>query len=167
MTQPGLFELFEAALRDAALLLATLQEEFRALSRPDTVTIEEIVARKRELVVRLEDESARRAVTLRTAGFADGTADMGEWLSQVDNTPDRRILRLWQDFTVMLCKCQQQNQVNGRVIDVNRRRVHDVYAFSAELNSIPDFTIRAGQLRYPVRHARSPRHDDRNYIRTA
>ena len=125
MTQPGLFELFEAALRDAALLLATLQEEFRALSRPDTVTIEEIVARKRELVVRLEDESARRAVTLRTAGFADGTADMGEWLSQVDNTPDRRILRLWQDFTVMLCKCQQQNQVNGRVIDVNRRRVHD------------------------------------------
>ena len=125
MTQPGLFELFEAALRDAALLLATLQEEFRALSRPDTVTIEEIVARKRELVMRLENESARRAATLRTAGFADGTADMGEWLSQADNTPDRRIFRLWQDFTVMLCKCQQQNQVNGRVIDVNRRRVHD------------------------------------------
>ncbi len=125
MTQPGLSELFEAALCDTALLLATLQEEFRALSRPDAVTIEEIVARKRELIARLEDESARRAVMLRAAGYADGTADMREWLGQVDNTPDRRILRLWQDFTVMLRKCQQQNQINGRVIDVNRRRVHD------------------------------------------
>ncbi len=125
MTHSGLPELFEAALSDTSRLLATLEEEFKALSRPDAAMIEESVARKRSLITNLEDESVRRAAILQAAGYMEGTTNMQTWLNGIDDTPDRRLSRLWQDFTFMLRKCQKQNQINGRVIDVNRHRVHD------------------------------------------
>ncbi len=125
MTQPGLSELFESALRETAVLLATLQEEFEALAKPDAAAIEEVVARKRALVATLDDKSKRHTAALQAAGYVDSMANMPEWLSHNDNTPDRRLPRLWQDFTAMLHNCQKQNQINGRVIDANRRRTRD------------------------------------------
>ncbi len=125
MMQAALSDLFEAAVRDTAELLATLQEEFNALSKADAAMIEHVVSRKRELIASLEKESARRAAMLRAAGCGEDATGMQEWLRRSDNSADRQLERLWQEFTALLLRCQQQNQINGRVIDLGRRRVHD------------------------------------------
>lgn len=112
---------FERLIADAGGLLAVLQREHILLSGRDPAAIEEIAREKQRYVTQLHVSGQAHAAALRAAGYLPTTPTLQDWLRQRDRHSGSRLIPLWQQLESLLTACRQLNQLNGGLIEINRR----------------------------------------------
>lgn len=96
-------------------LLETLQQEAKVLESNNIEELERITIEKMTITDAVEKNDKQRASFLLDHSL--DPLNPGQWLT-TDN-----LKTLWQEIKEVSADCQRQNQVNGLVINSNRRRV--------------------------------------------
>ncbi len=115
----------EQGRQAASGLLELLQREHQALvddALDDFITLSE---EKRARIAELETFDRHRARLLGDAGLSDDEAGMTDFLSRC---PSDSAAQHWQAFLELLYRCQDQNEINGRMIHARRRQVEEALA---------------------------------------
>lgn len=112
---------FERVIADAMRLLAVLKHEHSLLSGRDATAIERVAEEKQHYLTQLDASGQAHAAALHAAGYTERTQSMQDWLKQFDKRTGSRLTPLWQQLESLLTACQQQNQLNGGVIEISRR----------------------------------------------
>jgi flagellar biosynthesis/type III secretory pathway chaperone len=113
----GIGTAVEHVVTEAARLLEILQREHSALMGRDTAAIEQITHEKQQQIARLEESSRQQTSSLHSAGYTEGSIKADSWIKQ----HHRELLPSWQKLQTLLSRCKQQNQINGGIIEANRR----------------------------------------------
>ncbi len=112
---------FERVIADAMRLLALLQHEHTLLSGRDASAIEQVAQEKQQFLAQLDASGRLHSAALRSAGYAEHTQSMQDWLRQIDKNTGSQLTALWQRLESLLTACHWQNQRNGGVIEISRR----------------------------------------------
>lgn len=115
-------DLLEREIQTAEALHARLCEE-RTLLANDPAAIERAAADKQGLVEQLEQHDAARARLLAHAGYGADPHEMSRFLEQGDR--GGVIQRRWDRLLEILEQCQQQNLLNGAIVEAARHSVRD------------------------------------------
>lgn len=113
-----LLHLIEHDIAPTQELLELLQQEAVALHGRDMALLETILARKQSLIVLLEQHGQRRAELLTGLGLTadrDGVQALAAQSAQGDVLLQRLDL-----LSQLLDTCQQVNETNGRIIQVQQ-----------------------------------------------
>jgi len=111
-------------LQLAESLHASLEREQQALYDNDLESIEQIAAAKAELAASIEALERRRAELVSQAGFPTHANGMAAYLGHLEQGPEgtRTVTAQWQTLQGVLRQCDRQNQINGIMLEKNRRR---------------------------------------------
>lgn len=110
--------LLECERGATAHLLELLREEHRALASRDMTALDRIVRKKSQQVAELETLGHDRDTLLKTCGLVAGREGIESWLRQRSNST---AIRLWEELQHLLIRSRQQNQINGGMVEINRR----------------------------------------------
>lgn len=120
-------ERLDAALRNeivaAAALLEILQQEQRALAQRDAAALDRIIPEKQRQVAGLETLAQSRTSALRAAGV---TGDINAVAARLRS--DERLSRPWRELLALLDQCRRLNQINGGMVEANRRYIERALA---------------------------------------
>lgn len=113
-------------LKDIAAHLTALQEtlqtEYRALSDNDRQGIEQAARDKSRLTALLDDLEQERVSLLREAGLDLDRSGVMAYLSRHQQREANPVATLWQEIEQLSRECEQQNRINGIIIEHNRKR---------------------------------------------
>lgn len=98
------------------LLLDTLAEEYDALSQKNSEQISRLSNHKQQLSLEIEQLEQQRQSLLENAGVSD----FSKWLN---TRATGEISSTWDNIQSLLQQCAEQNQVNGIIVENNRRSV--------------------------------------------
>lgn len=120
-------ERLDAALRNeigaVAALLEILRQEQRALAQRDAAALDRIVPEKQRQVAGLETLGQSRTSALRAAGV---TGDINAVAARLRS--DERLSRPWRELLALLEQCRRLNQINGGMVEANRRYIERALA---------------------------------------
>src|SRR5690606_20378476 len=97
-----------------------LQQEHQALAELDSPTLEAVTLSKQQILQAIEQWAGERARLATTAGF-DSDA-MEAFIASRDR--QGQLAACWHELLEALRACQQQNRINGSVIELGRERLH-------------------------------------------
>ncbi|MFJ7813110.1 flagella synthesis protein FlgN [Pseudomonas asiatica] len=118
MHDTTLLQLIEDDIAPMQELLDLLQKEAIALHGRDMAPLENILARKQSLIVLLEQQGLRRNNLLASLGLSPDRAGVEAVAAQ---SPNGELLLLQLDVISQLMQaCQQLNETNGRIIQVQQ-----------------------------------------------
>ena len=98
--------------------------EFDALSAPDTMGLENIVAEKREIISALETMGKQREAQLKALGVLENTNTAHE-VQRVFNST-RQLSDQWNELLQLAADCQEKNRINGSIVELGVR--HSIQA---------------------------------------
>lgn len=104
----------------ARQLLSCLQEEKSALGA-EAEAILALTTRKEGLLEALEHSHEQRAALLIAHDCTPDSAGMNALIAQHD--VDDKLARQWQAVLDVVAQCREHNQVNGRLVELNRQVV--------------------------------------------
>jgi len=120
---------FERILLDeeqqATGLVALLEQERDALARREVDNLLRVVAEKETSLTRLDGFASERASLLQQAGYSP---DRDGFLAMLDAEPSGRLRKLWQAVETLLKRCRQQNQINGKMLDISQIQARQLLA---------------------------------------
>ena len=126
----GVAELLLSAIAHINSLHESLQDEHQALSSNNLMAFERSVESKISRTSDLESIEKSLFSILNNAGFKMTKKGIADYISTLNKVSDRKKMSLlWQKMASALQECQQQNQVNGRILNmasVNIRQALDV-----------------------------------------
>ena len=128
MHDTTLLQLIEDDIAPMQELLDLLQKESVALHGRDMAPLENILARKQSLIVLLEQQGLRRNNLLTSLGLSADRAGVEAVAAQSPN--GELILQQLDVISQLMQACQQLNETNGRIIQVqqhvtnNQIRIH-------------------------------------------
>ncbi len=106
-------------------LFHALENEYQALSDNDTQAIESIAQEKTMLMEQLEDLNKERRTLLEAAGLNLNTSGVDDFLNS-STIPDKPKLKtLWGNISSLSKQCDKQNNINGIIIENNRRHTEN------------------------------------------
>ena len=111
-----------------ARLYQLLKTEFDQLSRRDIERIEETLEAKQALLSELEALSEMRYRILAENGFSADKDGHDAFINSVEGSGGDALRASWQALQQTLEDCQQQNQVNGQVLEASRRGAEQALA---------------------------------------
>lgn len=121
-TDPGAFVAsLDRSISDMRRLAELMQDELRAIESRDPDGLQQVVAAKRELVARLEAETAQQRHWIKAAGFSftpEGIERFIRTQDQADQLGSR-----WSTLLDQTRRCDRLNRDNARLIERDRRRV--------------------------------------------
>lgn len=104
-------------------LLVILQTEHDAIARRDTDILQQAVTQKQALLAQLEASHGQRLQLISDVGLVSGRGGFETLIEQcADAGHDLR--SRWSELKATLASCQQQNQLNGAVLESSRRTTH-------------------------------------------
>jgi flagellar biosynthesis/type III secretory pathway chaperone len=98
-----------------------LKSEFDQLSRRDVDRIEETLEAKQTLMTELAQLSVSRCNILTNKGYSADKAGHDAFMEALDGAAGELLRQSWETLQEALAACQQQNQVNGQVLEASRR----------------------------------------------
>lgn len=101
-----------------ACLLVVLTREHEVLLRRDTDAIEAVVAEKEEALEQLNRLASQRAALLKQAGCSP---DKNGFYAFIGNDESGELAGQWRLLEERLHDCQQQNQLNGMLLESSRQ----------------------------------------------
>jgi len=104
-------------------LAATLEQEHEVLGQRDAEKLDEVVALKERQLEGLSNLSQERTAIMQAAGYA---ADKSGFQAALEADTSGRLSALWQSIEEALKKCQHQNQVNGKLLDVSKQQTQEL-----------------------------------------
>ncbi|HDS1734444.1 MULTISPECIES: flagellar protein FlgN [Pseudomonas] len=113
-----LLQLIEDDIAPTQELLELLQSEAVALHGRDMAALEQILARKQSLIVLLEQQGQRRNNLLASLGLSANRAGVQAVAEQSPN--GELIMQQLAVLTQLMDACQQINETNGRIIQVQQ-----------------------------------------------
>ncbi|MFF7064422.1 flagellar export chaperone FlgN [Pseudomonas sp. NPDC008258] len=118
MHDTTLLQLIEDDIAPLQELLELLQKESVALHGRDMAPLESILARKQSLIVLLEQQGLRRNNLLTNLGLSADRAGVEAVAAQSPN--GELILQQLDVISQLMQACQQLNETNGRIIQVQQ-----------------------------------------------
>ncbi|MCV9919398.1 MULTISPECIES: flagella synthesis protein FlgN [Pseudomonas] len=119
MHDTTLLQLIEDDIAPTQELLELLQSEAVALHGREMVALEEILARKQSLIILLEQQGQRRNNLLASLGLSANRAGVQALAAQSPNGD--LILQQLDVLTHLMDTCQQVNETNGRIIQMQQQ----------------------------------------------
>lgn len=104
----------------ASRLYEVLAQELAALERLDSESIQTLAQEKNRLLIAMDELAAQREKQHPHA-FDDNTLNSITDLAPL--TMINQLHQLMTDYRQMLDRCRTQNEINGRIIAINRRSV--------------------------------------------
>lgn len=102
-------------------LRAVLGDEHVALTTRDTAQLEKLTAAKQALLEELEQLGRTRQGVLAQAGVTLDRSGFETLLSRFSGSEGRELTEAWQAIQEVLRACQEQNRINGLVLDASHR----------------------------------------------
>ncbi|APO83645.1 MULTISPECIES: flagella synthesis protein FlgN [Pseudomonas] len=118
MHDTTLLQLIEDDIAPMQELLDLLQKEAIALHGRDMAPLENILARKQSLIVLLEQQGLRRNNLLASLGLTPDRAGVEAVAAQSPN--GELLLQQLDVISQLMQACQQLNETNGRIIQVQQ-----------------------------------------------
>ena len=118
MHDTTLLQLIEDDIAPMQELLDLLQKEAVALHGRDMAPLENILARKQSLIVLLEQQGLRRNNLLASLGLSPDRAGVEAVAAQSPN--GELLLQQLDVISQLMQACQQLNETNGRIIQVQQ-----------------------------------------------
>ena len=118
MHDTTLLQLIENDIAPMQELLDLLQKEAVALHGRDMAPLENILARKQSLIVLLEQQGLRRNNLLASLGLSPDRAGVEAVAAQSPN--GELLLQQLDVISQLMQACQQLNETNGRIIQVQQ-----------------------------------------------
>ncbi|MFK0343101.1 MULTISPECIES: flagella synthesis protein FlgN [Pseudomonas] len=118
MHDTTLLQLIEDDIAPMQELLDLLQKEAIALHGRDMAPLENILARKQSLIVLLEQQGLRRNNLLVSLGLSPDRAGVEAVAAQSPN--GELLLQQLDVISQLMQACQQLNETNGRIIQVQQ-----------------------------------------------
>lgn len=118
MHDTTLLQLIEDDIAPLQELLDILQREAVALHGRDMAPLENILARKQSLIVLLEQQGLRRNNLLTSLGLSPDRAGVEAVAAQSPN--GELLLQQLNVISQLMQACQQVNETNGRIIQVQQ-----------------------------------------------
>ncbi|EKT4458470.1 flagellar protein FlgN [Pseudomonas putida] len=118
MHDTTLLQLIEDDIAPMQELLDLLKKESVALHGRDMAPLEDILARKQSLIVLLEQQGLRRNNLLTSLGLSADRAGVEAVAAQSPN--GELILQQLNVISQLMQACQQLNETNGRIIQVQQ-----------------------------------------------
>lgn len=100
-------------------LRAVLQEEREALGANNMSGLEELLARKNELIDHLRETARQKVRHLVAVGFNPSSGSPSAFLKSL---ADLELETLWRDAHQAMSACQSVNNVNGQVVNHLQKR---------------------------------------------
>lgn len=104
-------------------LVDTLGQEYEALRQQDADSLDKVVALKEQQLGTLNELAGERAALLVEAGYA---ADRSGFADALEADPSGVLRTLWLSVEEALQQCQQQNQLNGKLLDVSKQQTTEL-----------------------------------------
>jgi flagella synthesis protein FlgN len=104
-------------------LAVTLTLEFEALEGNDADSLNDVVSRKEQQLAELNNLANERTALLQHAGF---DADRAGFAAALDADDSGALRPLWEQVEAALLKCQQQNEINGKLLDVSKQQTQEL-----------------------------------------
>jgi len=106
-------------------LHAALNTEHKALSENNITDIQTIAQEKIILMEHLEDLDKERRLVLEKAGLNLSATGIEDYFQQSSSTSAPELKSLWETIAHLSKQCEQQNDVNGIIIESNRRHTEN------------------------------------------
>ena len=151
MRTPTLLHVFKDIASHLAALKEVLDTEYQALSQNDLHAMEQTARDKTRLTQLLDDLEKERVALLRGAGLDLDRSGVMAFLSRHYQPGPNPIAEIWQEIEQLSRACEQQNRINGIIIDNNRRRTETALTIlqgqngDSELYSASGNTVSAGK----------------------
>jgi len=104
-------------------LLAVLKAEHESIARRDTDALQRAVTEKQGFLAQLDASHGQRLQMIRGAGLDPDRQGFEELLSRCA-AAGHDMRGSWDAVKEALIACQRQNQINGKVLESNRRTTH-------------------------------------------
>lgn len=119
LTQDTLQQHIRQDLSACRNLLQLLEQEREALKNRDVDKLEDIIQNKSANLIHLEQSAKLRSAWVAKQQKPSEKADV-VWQTLVRATkPD--MLREWEEFRTLLRECQEQNEINGKLLARNQQ----------------------------------------------
>lgn len=119
----ALLGLLSSEQAQVAELTALLQREADALATRDSELMAAIAQEKGHLLAQLEGVARQQQGVIERAGFPAGRAGLAQLLTAAKSAP---LSAAWSELEVQLRTCQSQNQINGQILEANRRQAQQL-----------------------------------------
>jgi flagella synthesis protein FlgN len=119
-----LYSVLQAEHRTAEQLLEILTAERDALIRSEPEQMVKMTASKQPLIVQLEQLSRQREALLQAEGFSSGKEGLEAFIANQRDNEANALNSLMAKLKVLARACQDHNQINGGIVNVNRQYLH-------------------------------------------
>jgi len=106
-------------------LFHVLETEYKALSDSDLTAIQTVAQEKVLLMEQLEDLNKDRRMLLESAGLNLAATGINDLFNSSTITNKPKLKTLWDSISTLSKKCEQQNNINGIIIDNNKRHTEN------------------------------------------
>lgn len=106
-------------------LFRALENEYKALSDNDIQAIQAVAEEKVLLMEQLEDLNKERRALLEAAGLNLATTGADDFLNSSKITNSPKLKTLWSNISNLSKQCDKQNNINGIIIDNNKRHTEN------------------------------------------
>ena len=115
--------LFRDMYEALAELSIVLDKEYQALAEQDFEKIQQAIVDKEQLSVKIEALEQNRTELQQENGYQPNAQATHQFLTDISENGDDNLLTLWEMITDLAEKCQEQNQINGIIVDNNKRQI--------------------------------------------
>lgn len=122
VTSDRLLDLLNREIAQASALLDALHDENDALQQRSAAAIESALERKTQRLSAFEKTEDERRRLLQTLDIGDDNDAVGKFLSSQAG-PGVPLARRWTELLGIADECRRQNQVNGALVETQRRHV--------------------------------------------
>jgi len=119
-----LYSVLQAEHRTAEQLLEILTAERDALIRSEPEKMVKMTASKQPLIVQLEQLSRQRESLLQAEGFSSGQEGLEAFIANQRDKEANALNSLMAKLKILARACQDHNQINGGIVNVNRQYLH-------------------------------------------
>jgi flagellar biosynthesis/type III secretory pathway chaperone len=101
-------------------LLQALNAEFDALKQRDADLFNQVLTKKQAATAQLEQNETALFEILQVEGFSQSKDGLETFFSSLDDKSDQfGILHTWNELRKLIVECQNQNQINGRILNIS------------------------------------------------
>ncbi|MCK5639615.1 MAG: flagellar protein FlgN [Gammaproteobacteria bacterium] len=105
-----------------------LTQEYEHLKSRRVEALESLARDKQQLIIQLEQFSQQTAQLLQQTGATADKAGLEDFLSSMEKSLREVMLDEWEQMHEKLFECQQQNQLNGMIIEGKQRNATQALA---------------------------------------
>jgi|TARA_R110002096_G_scaffold268308_2_gene461986 flagellar biosynthesis protein FlgN len=99
-----------------------LKQEKISLETPNSIDLLTLSSAKKRLVSELENNTKKTHVFLKKINVTRGLYQLNDFISQLKITDKKQVMSdLWSDVQRLSIDNKSQNEVNGSIIELNRR----------------------------------------------